>query len=152
MPRPHRESTLHLCLISSYFSHGRWSNEMGKTCSNVCKTADGCGVRTDYIINGRCCNSNRTACQGSVAIEREWQREGEWNWKMVKRGGVEERVFSYTDTTGTRAHWVAVRIIVLFEQLTRRSKRGDGFCRLAFCAHCADSHIYTYIYIYQVLG
>lgn len=61
-----------------------------------------------------------------------------------KEGGEEESIQlqCYTDTIGTRAHWVAVRIIVLFEQLTRRSERGDGFCRLAFCAQAL---IYIYI-------
>lgn len=42
-------------------------------------------------------------------------------------------------------HKVAVRIIVLFEQLTRLSKRGDGF--LSAGVLCAGSMFRIYIYI-----
>lgn len=72
------------------------SDEMGKTCSRVCKTADGCDARTDYIINGRCCNSNSPVSRGSVI---EGWVSGESVSEIGKSAkGWAESIQLYTDT------------------------------------------------------
>lgn len=130
-----RESTSHLCLISSYHSDGserrKWENRVSAYVKPPTRVA--CAqIILYYIINGRCCDGKGPGCRGSVKEkERKRQWEGEKEWDDEKR---EQRGQNSTLALAQARAESPCEQLLYLNSLRRRSESDDGFCRLAFCA------------------